>query len=175
MSDFEVRYGHTPSGAAVAYGTSGDGPTVVHLPPALFSSFQEPSHAVHRWPGIFSDWRTVAYDHVGGGLSDREGYDYSSDGLRDECLAVLDAADVDRAVLFGMSVTSVTAMRLAVEQPQRVAGLVLVRAWARGRDYLSDQFRGYRTSLEGDWDVATATMAAFLSPTGSDERRLAEQ
>ncbi|HVW17085.1 MAG TPA: alpha/beta hydrolase [Solirubrobacteraceae bacterium] len=69
--------------------------------------------------------RVVAYDARGHGDSDpAERYDYAS--LVDDLLAVMDDLGVERAVLAGASMGAHTAARLAIERPERVAGLVAI-------------------------------------------------
>jgi pimeloyl-ACP methyl ester carboxylesterase len=69
--------------------------------------------------------RVVAYDARGHGESDPDApYDYPS--LAADLQWVLDEHDVDRAVLAGASMGAHTAVRLALDHPDRVAGLVLI-------------------------------------------------
>jgi pimeloyl-ACP methyl ester carboxylesterase len=72
-----------------------------------------------------SGHRVIAYDARGHGRSDPgEAYDYGS--LCEDLVEVLDAHGLDRAVLAGASMGAHTALRLALEAPERVAGLVVV-------------------------------------------------
>jgi pimeloyl-ACP methyl ester carboxylesterase len=72
--------------------------------------------------------RVVAYDARGHGRSspaprpDAYGYEELADDLR----AVLDALAIDRAVLAGASMGAHTLLRLALEAPERVRGLVAI-------------------------------------------------
>ena len=75
-----------------------------------------------------SGHRLVAYDARAHGRSDPApsptAYEYAD--LSDDLESVLDALDVERAVLAGQSMGSHTAVRFALDRPDRVAGLVLV-------------------------------------------------
>jgi 3-oxoadipate enol-lactonase len=75
-----------------------------------------------------SGHRVVAYDARGHGSSSPaptpEDYTYAA--LTDDLVAVLDALDIDRAVLAGVSMGAHTCLRLALELPERVAGLVAI-------------------------------------------------
>jgi pimeloyl-ACP methyl ester carboxylesterase len=75
-----------------------------------------------------SGHRVIAYDARGHGAStgpdDPDAYDY--DDLVEDVRAVLDDRDIDRAVLTGASMGAHTAVRLALDSPERVAGLVIV-------------------------------------------------
>lgn len=70
----------------------------------------------------------VAYDARGHGASDPapdpEAYTYAD--LAGDLLSVLDEAGFERAVLAGASMGAHTAVRVALEHPERVAGLVIV-------------------------------------------------
>jgi 3-oxoadipate enol-lactonase len=73
-------------------------------------------------------FRVVAYDSRGHGRSARAadpgGYTY--DLLLEDLVAVMDALDCERAVLVGSSMGAHTALRLAIDAPERVAGLGVV-------------------------------------------------
>src|SRR5215207_9030261 len=75
-----------------------------------------------------SGHRVVAYDARGHGASspapDPDAYDY--DDLVEDLRVVLDDRGIERAVLAGASMGAHTVVRLAVDAPDRVAGLVLV-------------------------------------------------
>jgi pimeloyl-ACP methyl ester carboxylesterase len=75
-----------------------------------------------------SGHRVVAYDARGHGESTRaprpDAYGY--DALTADLAAVLDGLEVDRAVLAGASMGAHTALRLALDAPERVAALVAV-------------------------------------------------
>jgi pimeloyl-ACP methyl ester carboxylesterase len=74
-----------------------------------------------------SGHRVIAYDARGHGASspapDPDAYDY--DDLVEDLRAVLDDRGIDRAVLAGASMGAHTAVRLALDAPERVAGLVV--------------------------------------------------
>jgi pimeloyl-ACP methyl ester carboxylesterase len=74
-----------------------------------------------------SGHRVIAYDARGHGRSEpaperRYGYEHLAEDLR----AVLDRAGVERALLAGASMGAHTALRFALEHPERVSGLVLI-------------------------------------------------
>ena len=72
--------------------------------------------------------RVIAYDARGHGASspapDPDAYDY--DDLVTDLEAVLDDRGIERAVVAGASMGGHTALRLAVDAPERVAGLVVI-------------------------------------------------
>jgi pimeloyl-ACP methyl ester carboxylesterase len=74
-----------------------------------------------------SGHRVVTYDARAHGAStgaeDPDAYDY--DDLVEDLRAVMDDRGIDRAVLVGASMGAHTAVRMALDHPERVAGLVV--------------------------------------------------
>jgi pimeloyl-ACP methyl ester carboxylesterase len=102
--------------------TGGDGPCVVLLHGLTASRHYVVmgSKALER-----SGHRVVAYDARGHGESDpSQPYDYPS--LASDLIGVLDERGISRAVLAGASMGAHTAARVALEHPERVAGLVAI-------------------------------------------------
>jgi len=75
-----------------------------------------------------SGHRVIAYDARGHGASapapDPGAYRYED--LSNDLVAVLDALAIERAVLAGASMGGHTILRLALEQPERVAGIAVI-------------------------------------------------
>lgn len=82
-------------------------------------------------PWLSQHFRVVVMDLRGNGRSDRprRQEDYSFDAYYLDLLAVLDAMQVDRLAIVGISATAMAAIRLAAEQPQRVSHLVCAGGW----------------------------------------------
>ncbi len=120
MADFTVQ----SAGVTLAGEEAGDGIPVVllHGLTATRRYVVMGSRALER-----SGHRVVAYDARGHGAStgpeDPDAYDY--DDLVDDLRAVLDDRGIDRAVLAGASMGAHTAVRMALDMPERVAGLVI--------------------------------------------------
>lgn len=104
---------------------AGDGPPIVllHGLTATRRYVVMGSRALER-----GGHRVIAYDARGHGQSsaapapDRYGYDE----LTRDLLAVLDACDVERALLAGASMGAHTLLRAALQAPQRVAAVVAI-------------------------------------------------
>jgi pimeloyl-ACP methyl ester carboxylesterase len=75
-----------------------------------------------------SGHRVIAYDARGHGQSDAapdpDAYRYED--LRDDLVRVMDERGIERAVLAGASMGAHTILRLALEAPERAAGLVVI-------------------------------------------------
>jgi pimeloyl-ACP methyl ester carboxylesterase len=88
-------------------------------------------HARHwkfQIPDLARFFRVLTFDGRGNGRSDRPANPaaYADREFVADAIAVLDAAGVHRAALAGLSMGAGYAIRTAVEQPERVSGLVLV-------------------------------------------------
>ena len=73
-----------------------------------------------------SGHRVVAYDARGHGASPPADDGYGYDRLADDLVALLDTLGIERAVLAGASMGGHTALRVALQAPERVAALVLI-------------------------------------------------
>jgi pimeloyl-ACP methyl ester carboxylesterase len=74
-----------------------------------------------------SGYRVILYDARGHGTSDPPpNGDYSYSSLADDLLKLFDALELDRAVLVGASMGAHTALRFALDNPDRVAALALI-------------------------------------------------
>lgn len=82
------------------------------------------------WEGPFqrmqSRWRCVSYDHRGAGASTFPAETISPAALVDDVFAVLDHYEVERCVLAGESLETLTAVAAVLRDPSRFEGLVLV-------------------------------------------------
>ena len=102
-----------------------DSPTILLAPtwsiiPSAYWKYQV-SHLARRY-------RVVTFDGRGNGRSDRpEGAaHYTIETFADDCRAVLDATETDRAVVASLSCGALWVTRLAADHPDRVVGLFLI-------------------------------------------------
>jgi pimeloyl-ACP methyl ester carboxylesterase len=87
-----------------------------------------------HWLQGLADGRTVVrYDERGCGLSDRDVEDLSLKAWMGDLETVVDAANLDRFALLGISHGGPVAVAYAVRHPERVSHLVLYGTYARGR------------------------------------------
>jgi aminoacrylate hydrolase len=79
---------------------------------------------------VFSrHYRVITYDQRGTGESDRLQREFSLDQMANELAALMDALDIARAHIVGLSTGGAIGQTLAVEQPQRVDRLVMCSTW----------------------------------------------
>jgi pimeloyl-ACP methyl ester carboxylesterase len=111
------------SGLRLSYARQGDesGPAVVFLPGPT-DSWRSYAPVLECLPG---DVFALALSQRGHGDSDKPASGYRIEDLAHDVVQFLDAAGVDRAVLAGHSGACFVARRVALDHPDRVAGLVL--------------------------------------------------
>jgi pimeloyl-ACP methyl ester carboxylesterase/DNA-binding CsgD family transcriptional regulator len=89
----------------------------------------------------------VRYDQRGTGMSDRDVADLSFEALVRDLESVVDALQLERFTLLGMSQGGAISIAYARRHPDRVAGLVLCGAYARGH---ADRRRTRQERAEAD-------------------------
>jgi pimeloyl-ACP methyl ester carboxylesterase len=95
-------------------------------PLLLISGLGTTSHVWHRSRPVFAQrYRTIAFDNRGVGLSDVPGGIYSVSAMASDAMAVLEAAGVEEAHVFGASMGGMIAQELTLQHPERVRSLIL--------------------------------------------------
>src|SRR4051812_8220785 len=69
--------------------------------------------------------KVITYDNRGTGLSDKPDVPYTIALFASDAVGLLDALDIPRAQVFGVSMGGMIAQELAIHYPQRVASLIL--------------------------------------------------
>lgn len=111
------------------YVTQGDGPPIVFV----HGMIMDTRMWEHQMDALSGSFTTIAYDvrgHGRTGASERR--PYSIDLFADDLAALLDALDIDRAVVCGLSMGGAVAQAFAAAHPERVAGLVLADTFPAG-------------------------------------------
>ncbi|WP_457097789.1 alpha/beta fold hydrolase [Lysobacter sp. P5_B9] len=171
-----VRY--TRSGDVhLAYQVLGSGPLDVLLISGFVSNLEqawEPGGPAAFFLELARDFRLILYDRRGVGLSDRTVDPADTSVSRADALSVLDAVGSRRALVFAVSEGGPIAIRLAVEHPERVAGLALWATLARGtaaHDYpwalTAEQFERWLDALVAQWG-RPAAIDTFAPDHASD-------
>jgi pimeloyl-ACP methyl ester carboxylesterase len=146
--------------------TEGTGPAVLFLHGGLGDS--------RLWAPVaerLADrFRTIRYDYRHFGRSDSPGGEFAT---LDDLFAVLDALEVDRAALVGLSMGGSIALDAALARPERVSAVVHVAGTVTGLplDLASDEeYAEYEAAVErGDLGAAMAFDFEMWAPLGADE------
>ncbi len=101
-------------------------------------------------------------DLRGHGLSDAPAGEYTIADMAEDALGVLDAAGASRAVLVGVSVGGLVALRAALDHPDRVAGLVLSNTAAKIGDEDVWRARMETVTEQGVAAVADSTLLRWF-------------
>jgi pimeloyl-ACP methyl ester carboxylesterase/DNA-binding CsgD family transcriptional regulator len=131
----KLRFCTSHDGVKLAYATVGSGPPLVKAPNWL-------SHLEYDWrsplwrhwlEGLSRRHTFVRYDARGCGLSDREPSEISFESWVRDLEAVVDAGNLERFPLLGISQGAATAIAYTNRHPERVSHLILYGGFARGR------------------------------------------
>jgi pimeloyl-ACP methyl ester carboxylesterase len=129
----------TAAGLRVACAATGpgSGPAVVLLPGPT-DSWRSYRPVLELLPPTI---RTIAVSPRGHGASDKPATGYRVHDFAGDVVPILDELDVERAVLVGHSASCLVVRRVALDRPERVAGLVLEASPLRlGGDERLEQF-----------------------------------
>ena len=111
------------------------------------------------------NFRVVRYDKRGHGLSDAPPSPYSINDLAQDVAGVLDALEIEQAVLCGVSVGGLIAQAFALNYPKRVRALVLCDTGARIGSIESWRQRIEIVRAGGLQALESPTMERWFSPT----------
>ena len=162
------------TGETVTYGESGEGPTLVFVPgwvsrlDALTTGVDPRGRVLAL---LAAELRVVTYDRYGTGLSPGPVTAFDLETSVDELVAVLDAVDDDRVVVFASSAASPIAIAAAARDP-RIDRLVLLGGYADGPGVFTNP--GVREAMlhlvSSSWGVGSRVLANLLMPDRYDEK-----
>jgi 3-oxoadipate enol-lactonase len=112
---------------------------------------------------LLRHFRVVRYDKRGHGLTDAPTPPYSDSDLVKDVVGLLDALEIDHAVVCGVSVGGLIAQALALSHPERVQALVLCDTGARIGSVESWEQRIAAVRASGLNTLASAMMERWFS------------
>jgi pimeloyl-ACP methyl ester carboxylesterase/DNA-binding SARP family transcriptional activator len=177
----DIRFCTVNDGARIAYSVMGEGPPIVKT--ATWMShlqFDSESPIWRHWiEGLAAQNQLVRYDERGSGLSDREVGDLSFEAMLLDLESVVDAAQLDRFTLLGISQGCAISIAYAVKHPQRVSHLILWGGYAQGWRARGDPDEIARSAAMGtlmrqDWGKDNPAFrqlfTAFFVPEATHEQ-----
>src|SRR3954452_15919202 len=130
----KTRYAHNGD-VSIAYQVVGDGPIDLVFVPGFVShlDLQWADPRVARFlEKLASFSRLIMFDKRGTGLSDPVAAPPPFEERMDDVRAVMDAADCERAALFGLSEGGAMSVLFAATYPERTRALLLCGTFANG-------------------------------------------
>jgi pimeloyl-ACP methyl ester carboxylesterase len=94
----------------------------------------------YQVPHFSERYRVVTFDNRGHGRSESPQEAYSIEVFAEDILGLFDALSLERVVLIGLTMGAMTALRFALDHPDRLLGMVLVSASEGGRAAMRERF-----------------------------------
>ncbi|HEY1528499.1 MAG TPA: alpha/beta fold hydrolase [Candidatus Angelobacter sp.] len=146
-------------------------------PVLLIMGLGYPSYLWHRTrPALKENYRTIALDNRGSGQSDAPSGPYPIALMASDAAAALDAAGVESAHVFGLSMGGMIAQEFALQYPSRVRSLILgctaaggptaIRAEKKVTDVLTGPAMGF--------EAMTQAMRPFVYDSSTPLPRIEE-
>jgi 3-oxoadipate enol-lactonase len=133
------------NGIEINYEVQGEGEPIVLIPYLAADqacyAFQVAEYAKH--------FTCYSVDLRGAGLSGKPEGTYTTDLLADDVAAFMQAAGIDNAHVFGLSLGAAAGMLLAAKYPERVKSLSLHSAWNATDPFLRTVLEGWRIMAQG--------------------------
>jgi len=179
----ETRYAHS-GGINIAYQVFGRGPLDLVYVPGWISNVEmnwENPRMAASLERLGSFARVVIFDKRGTGLSDRVSGYPTIEQRMDDVRAVMDAAGVERAALFGHSEGAGMCIVFAATYPERTRALITYGGFAnrpRSSDYPwapeTEARMAYADRLEREgWSIWTDEDLSYYAPSLAGDRETA--
>lgn len=130
----DVRFCRSRDGVRIAYAICGRGSPLMraaHWMSHLNYDWESP--VWQHWMRALSETTTlVRYDQRGNGLSDRDVNNLAFEAMVEDLESVVDAAQLDRFTLLGVSQSCAVSAAYAALHPERLTGLILYGGFVRG-------------------------------------------
>ena len=137
------------NGITLHYERQGNGEPLILIPYLSADNtcyaFQVAEYAKH--------FTCFSIDLRGTGESDKPAGDYSTESYADDIAALMDALQITRAHVSGMSLGGAIGMWLAAKNPEKVKSLSIHGAWTKSDPYLTTVVKGWQVMLESFGNV----------------------
>lgn len=128
-------------------------------------------------PALSEKYKVIVFDNRGVGQSGKPNTPYSIEMMAEDARAVMDAAGVDSAHVYGISMGGMIAQRLTLKYPKRVRSLILGCTTSGGTNHVqpslevSMQMVSRASSTATPEEVAWATAPIIYSPSFLENHR----
>ena len=165
-----MQYATAADGVRIAFGTAGEGPTILRVPSLPFTHSQlEWEQGSEFFDSLAASFRVVQFDPRGCGLSDRTAEDLSLEARMLDLEAVLDKLGIGKFILHGLGWSGPMAVAYVVAHPDRVTHLILDDSQARIADFMNiPQIRAL-DALTSEWDSFIDYMVFIMFGLSGDD------
>jgi len=162
-----IHYTRAEPGVRIAWSAIGKGRTLVRSL-GWFTNLE----VEWNYPGsraciqlLANQYRYIRYDARGMGMSERNVTDVSAATRLLDLEAVMDAAEVDRCILMGVSEGGTTAIEYSAKHPDRVSHLILWGSFLKQPDDpdLKQQWTALSRLIEKQWDSNNRGLLQMLT------------
>src|SRR2546423_5867855 len=159
-------------GARIFWNEQGSG-----APLLLLTGLGWPTAAWHRTRPVLSErYRTIALDNRGAGQTQAPPGPYSIVQMAADAAAVLNAARVNSAHVFGFAMGGMIAQELVLQYPKKVRSLILAGTSPGGPQSIRPgaDVTDALTARDSDPDKFLATLAPFIYDSATPARQIQE-
>jgi len=168
----------------IAYQIIGEGPLDLVFVPG-FVSHVEASWRSEKKAKFFNQLasfsRLILFDKRGTGLSDRSSQLFTLEQRMDDVRAVMDAADSDRAAIFGISEGGPMSILFAATYPERTSALIMYGSYAkraRAKDFpfgwRDEEWVAFFDNVENHWGTPQGLDLNIWAPSVAHDKRVWE-
>jgi pimeloyl-ACP methyl ester carboxylesterase len=136
----------------IHYEIQGKGETILMIPALAVGSS---TCFFRQIPGLARQYRVIAIDNRGSGLSDKPDFPYSMEMMADDAVGLLNNLGVGMTHIYGLSMGGMIAQHLALRHPGMVASVILISTSCGGKhvvpsdqEYVATLFSADRTAEE---------------------------
>lgn len=126
----------------------------------------------YQVPHFCERYQVVTFDSRGHGRSETPEDGYSMEIFSGDVLGLIDRLGLERIVLIGLTMGAMTALRFALDHPDRLLGMVLVGVSEGGRVTMRERFEmsARIAEMQGMEMLAEAFCSVVFSPWFLEER-----
>ena len=167
-----IQYVKRKDGATIAYSEFGHGQPLIYPAPwvtNLAYFFEDPS-ILRFWEKISLEMRVILYDKYGCGQSDRNRKNFSIEEELLDLESIIDHLNLEKVVLFGISMAGPIAISYASKYPDKIDKLVLYGTYSNGNKLANTELREAIISMvKAHWGLGSKTLAEFFIPNATPE------